>query len=254
MTVSLANPVELTCPCCQGKAISLFPMQGSDENWFVKIACSQCGEQAFFQIESSQSLGFDAVDSQEWLVDSIPKIQQEWAEWVVLKKRYLEQPSLIRSQQSRKINLFLILTIFLGALFFLADQYHLLGVVLEDRKARQNVINQYIIRLAQLPCFSSEMQKQIASVPVHYTPESVYHHNKIQYGETGQYWGKLQIKIHRSNFWFFGWPKKSQLIETLIHEYQHRASPWLGHNARFYQRVQRDTQCALKFWHSSPFL
>ena len=95
------------------------------------------------------------------------------------------------------------------------------------------------------------MMEQIRTIPVHYTPESVYHHNQIQYGETGQYWGKFQIKIHRSNFWFFGWPKKSQLINTLIHEFRHRANPWLGQQPRFHERVQTDTQCALKHWDST---
>ena len=32
--------------------------------------------------------------------------------------------------------------------------------------------------------------------------------------------GNFQIKIHRSNFWFYGQPKKSRLIETLIHEFR----------------------------------
>ncbi|MEC8188546.1 MAG: hypothetical protein VX059_07135, partial [SAR324 cluster bacterium] len=78
--------------------------------------------------------------------------------------------------------------------------------------------------------------------------ERPYHKNRIQYGEAGIYWGEEQIKIHRSNFWFFGYPRKSKLIETLIHELRHRVSPALGHNEMFYQLVNRDTQCALEHW------
>ena len=57
-----------------------------------------------------------------------------------------------------------------------------------------------------------------------------------------------QIKIHRSNFWFFGWPKKTQLLNTLVHELRHRSSPGLGHNLKFFNLVERDTSCVLEYW------
>ncbi|MBF0277122.1 MAG: hypothetical protein HQM13_05000 [SAR324 cluster bacterium] len=238
---------QLTCPQCASKTVSLIPLQGKEESWFAGITCQACGEQAFFQIEAPNLDQADYPDSSEWSHSTFLKLQSEWQEWLVFKRRHLRQAPYV-PRQSIKVSLFLLIVISLGAVFFLVDQYHLLGVVLEDRVSRQQEINQYVSKLSELPCFSSDMLKQIRTVPVHYTPESVYDHNQIQYGETGQYWGKLQIKIHRSNFWFFGWPKKSQLINTLIHEFRHRANPWLGHDARFYERVNADTQCALKHW------
>ena len=227
----------LTCPRCHAQAVMVFPLQAPDAAWFAKITCLRCGEEAFFQVDSYEKAG-----------EGGSSLQKEWEEWVALKKRHLEPLQDKGSGSSFAVNLFLFCFLLLGLGFFLADYYHLRGVVLENRKARQQVIHDYVARLAQLPCFSSEMLQSINHVPVHYTPESVYHREGIQYGETGHYWGKFQVKIHRSNFWFFGWPKKSQLIETLIHEFRHRASPWLGHTALFYEKVQRETQCALKNW------
>ncbi len=175
-------------------------------------------------------------------------LQQEWNEWVALKRRYLSPNYSIRSIQTRRLNIILMSAMIAAALFFLLDQYHLLGIVFEDREARQHTLNQYVTHLTSLPCFSSAMRVKLETIPILYTTESVYRNHEIQYGETGKYWGEFQIKIHRSNFWFFGKPKKSRLIETIIHEVRHRASPGLGHNVRFYQLVQKDTQCALKHW------
>ena len=238
----------LICPLCQSTMVSLTPLQGKDESWFAKIYCHHCGEQAFLQLDLTISQTSDEFDWDNLEGSLLHGLQNEWQEWVNLKKRHLYQQKTHTRQRGKQLSIFLIVAMVFGMLFFLMDRYHLLGVVLENITARQQVIVRYVKQLAQLPCFAEQMLETINTVPVFYTPESVYHHNKIQYGETGFYWGEFQIKIHRSNFWFYGQPKKSLLIETLIHEFRHRASPWLAHNDRFYELVQRDTQCALRYW------
>ncbi len=247
--ITSPNPFQLTCPNCQNTtSISINPIQGKDGFWFASIDCHRCGEHAFFQMDLP---GFDDAPSfyfYSWTEKDLASLQQEWDEWVALKQRHLPLKYPHRSLQNKKLNVLLILGMLAGSLFFLLDQYHLLGVIFEDIEARQRTLNQYVTRLTKLPCFSSVMRVKLETVPILYTTESVYRNHDIQYGETGMYWGEFQIKIHRSNFWFFGWPKKSRLIETIIHEARHRASPGLGHNARFYQLVQKDTQCALRHW------
>ena len=84
------------------------------------------------------------------------------------------------------------------------------------------------------------MKRKIITVSIKYTRESPVNENYIQYGEAGIYWGEEHIKIHRSNFWFFGLPKKNQLLNTLVHELRHRSSPGLGHNTEFYKLVKKD--------------
>ncbi|MCH2296983.1 MAG: hypothetical protein MK441_03625, partial [SAR324 cluster bacterium] len=132
--------------------------------------------------------------------------------------------------------------------FFFIDQMYLLDGIFEKIHSREDIIKGYSSLLMELPCLSQAMKEKLATVPIRYTRERPYHRNRIQYGEAGIYWGEEQIKIHRSNFWFFGYPRKSQLIETLIHEVRHRVSPALGHNETFYQLVKRDTKCALEHW------
>lgn len=241
-------PQTLTCPLCQSDRISLIPLRGKDQSWFARIDCHRCGEQAFFQLDLPTSQSFDELDWDNLKESLLQGLQREWREWVSLKKRHLYRQSPRSPARGKWLSVFLMVAMVFGTLFFLMDRYHLLGVVLENVTARQQVIESFARKLAHLPCFSDQMLEKIQTIPVLYTPESVYHHNKIQYGETGFYWGEYQIKIHRSNFWFYGGPKKSLLIETLIHEYRHRASPWLGHNARFYELVQKDTRCALRYW------
>ncbi len=229
--------------------VFLTPLQGKDGAWFAKIVCHRCKEQAFLQLDLPNSLKFDEHDWANLEESLLLELQKEWQDWVYLKKRHLYPQRSVSPQRGKRLAVFLIVALVLATLFFLMDRYYLLGVGLENITARQQMIEKYAQKLAQLPCFSERMLEKIQTVPVLYTPESVFHHNKIQYGETGFYWGKFQIKIHRSNFWFYGQPKKSRLIETLIHEFRHRASPGLAHNDRFYELVQRDTQCALKYWH-----
>ena len=105
---------------------------------------------------------------------------------------------------------------------------------------------EYSERLLEVPCFPSILKVKIRTVPIRYTRERPVHKNWIQYGEAGVYWGEEQIKIHRSNFWFFGQPKESQLVNTLFHELRHRANPDLGHNPKFMELVEKDTHCSLK--------
>merc|ERR1711991_44648 len=69
--------------------------------------------------------------------------------------------------------------------------------------------------------------------------------NTVRQGFIGE---KSKLKSTGPISGFFGYPRKSQLIETLIHEVRHRVSPALGHNEMFYQLVNRDTQCALEHW------
>ena len=92
------------------------------------------------------------------------------------------------------------------------------------------------------------MKPKLSDVPILYTREHPYHRDLIQYGEAGIYWGEEQIKVHRTNFWFFDLPKRNQLIETLIHEVRHRVSPGLGHSSLFQELVAKDTWCTLENW------
>ena len=132
------------------------------------------------------------------------------------------------------------------ALFFIFDRWHMLDPLVENPAARQQHIMEYAEALLQVPCFPSILKVKIRSVPIRYTRERPVHKNWIQYGEAGVYWGEEQIKIHRSNFWFFGWPKESQFVNTLVHELRHRSNPELGHNPKYMELVEKDTQCALK--------
>ena len=135
-------------------------------------------------------------------------------------------------------------------MFFVLDRWHLLDPLLENHVVRQKLILEYTERLLEVPCLPSIMKVKIRTVPIRYTRELPVHQKRIQYGEAGIYWGEEQIKIHRSNFWFFGWPKNTQLLNTLVHELRHRSSPWLGHNTKFFELVERDIQCVLKHWPS----
>ena len=95
----------------------------------------------------------------------------------------------------------------------------------------------------EVPCLPSIMKIKLTTVPIKYTRERPVHKNFIQYGETGIYWGEEHIKIHRSNFWFFGLPKKNKLLDTLVHELRHRSNPGLGHNSEFNKLVTKDVAC-----------
>lgn len=250
MNDHVSPPIEpvLKCPQCGKTDVVLDTVQGKTQvDWFANLRCLNCREHAFLQIELS--LTSDDEWSPHWTKGQIETLQIEWQEWVAVKKRHLPREYQSPSPQARLYGRFLLGFIVLGTLFFLVDQYHLLGIIGEDIAKRQAIIEQYSQQMVRYPCFSEAMLEKFRTIPMHYTTESVYHHNKIQYGETGWYWGALKIKIHRSNFWFFGWPKKTQLINTIIHEVRHRASPGLGHSPQFYKLVQEDTQCVLQHWH-----
>ena len=62
---------------------------------------------------------------------------------MVLKRRHLRQAP-YAPRQSKKVSMFLLVVIILGAVFFLSDQYYLLGVVLEDRISRQQEVEKYV--------------------------------------------------------------------------------------------------------------
>ena len=127
--------------------------------------------------------------------------------------------------------------------FFILDRWHLLDPILEFPEERQKHIIDLAEVLLEVPCFPSIMKSKINTVPIKYTRERPVHKDFVQYGEAGIYWGEEHIKIHRSNFWFFGLPKKNQLLNTLVHELRHRSSPGLGHNRKFYKLVNKDVEC-----------
>ncbi len=232
------EPASLICPHCQHAPVPLELTQGSDHTWFATCRCPQCGETALLQLDAPPMLPF--------LPEQLDMLQAEWAEWIQMKRLHLYRRA--SPQSSKYTTPFLLLILVVSTSFFLADHFHTLGGFFENPSARQVVVNQYVNRLKQMSCFSDEMKEKFRNIPIKYTAESVYHHSFIQYGETGKYWGEYQIKIFRSNFWFFGWPKQSQLIETLIHEVRHRVSPGLGHSPYFFTLVRRDTACALQRW------
>ncbi|MBF0350450.1 MAG: hypothetical protein HQM11_05430 [SAR324 cluster bacterium] len=183
----------------------------------------------------------------DWLLRELPSLQKEWDEWEKIKKLYLYQQELKKRGLDYKMillagSLFLVLT------FYLSDSAHLLGVWKNPMEFRQQIVNEYVIKLRTLPCFDQGMKNVMLRVPALYTGEDVMHHQSIQYGEAGIYLGQEIIKIYRSNFWFYGSPKKSMLIETLIHEFLHRAKPYWGHQPVFYEKLNKMLYCALKHW------
>lgn len=238
---------EVECPRCKQSDVDIAPVRGKRGDWFVELKCRNCREHAFLQIDVTD-LGEESHNALHWSEDTLKTLQVEWKEWVAMRKRHLPQEYRSLPTQARFSGKILFWLIFLGSLFFVTDQFHLLGLIGEDVSARQTVIDDYAERLSHIPCFSEVMEEKLRTVPIDYTLEGVYGHNKVKYGETGSYFGELRIKIHRSNFWFFGWPKKTQLINTLVHELRHRASPALGHSPLFYELVQEDTQCVLQRW------
>lgn len=260
----------MICPNCHSTSIAKDELEGMEGQWFARLKCLHCREYAFFQIDlpqgglpwgdhspeinSTGQLSAEEASSPLWTQGTETILQSEWNEWLDYKKRYVDKDyqSVLNRKAPRRIaarwNIFLFAFMILGTLFFIVDQYHLLGLIGENIVARQTIIDQYSQKLSKSTCLSIQMKAKVRTVPILYTSESVFRKSSIQYGETGHYWGQIQIKIHRSNFWFFGWPKKSQLIDTLIHEARHRASPNLAHSPNFYQLVDRDHQCVLKNW------
>lgn len=236
----------LQCPRCAHAEVFSQLLAGSDDTYFSRLRCHVCGEHAFLQVDLVRRPPDEDNEFPVWEVNTT-LLQQEWHEWVQWRDQWLDKPRQ-KAVSQRKSLRWVVLFALLLAGFFLLDRYHLLGAFYEDIVYRQTRIDQYSAHIKTLGCLSASMLHKLETVPIHYTAEPVYHHSVIQYGETGSYWGSYAIKIFRSNFWFYGEPKKSLLIETLIHELRHRVNPEMGHSRRFFQLVNRDTQCVLKRW------
>jgi len=241
--------VTLHCPSCGESKFLFVPMSGKNGERFVRIHCHKCQEHLFFQNpELPHNIKSPEDISEQWQTEQINNLQLEWEEWFRWKKRHLDKSSSRKTPLSKYAQWFLALLLGGITLFFVLDRWHLLDPLLENPAARQELITEYAESLLEVPCFPSIMKVKIRTVPIRYTRERPVHKNRIQYGEAGIYWGEEQIKIHRSNFWFFGWPKKTQLLNTLIHELRHRSSPGLGHNLKFFSLVEHDTKCVLTYW------
>ena len=231
----------LECPECGKKDIQSQLWEGQSEEKFLKLACEYCGEQGFFQFNSNPNnneLGPSLITVSEQ--DQI-EIQQDWRDWHNWKRRHLDYFREYGSNWAGKYWWLLLIVILSGWGFFFTDQIHMLKGIFENTESRQDIIQSYAVKLAGLPCLSDSMKAKLSDVPILYTRERPYHRGLIQYGEAGIYWGEELIKVHRTNFWFIGLPKRSQLIETLIHEVRHRVSPGLGHGTFFQELVAKDT-------------
>ena len=236
--------VWLVCPECGSTNLRVTPLSGPDGERFARPWCRDCDEWGFFKIPE---LPHDTAP-ENWPAEIIRSLQQEWREWHQWKNRHLHPQPRLPGPVERWIGRLLTAGILGITLLLVVDRIQLFGVILEDEALRQQHIEDYRQKLLRSPCLSPAMHHTLRNVPIRYTRERAVHGNFIQYGEAGMYWGEEQIKIHRSNFWFFGTPKTAQLVDTLIHEARHRTSLALGHNARFYLLVSRDTDCVLNQW------
>ncbi|MBC8259354.1 MAG: hypothetical protein H8E38_10080 [SAR324 cluster bacterium] len=245
---STDEDVTLHCPSCAEENFKLIPMAGKAGERFVRIQCQNCSEHLFFQIpELPQNINSLEKIPESRKFEQINNLQQEWREWLQWKQRHLDKSAATKPTLSKAAHWLIALLLFAGTIFFVLDRWHLLEPFLENTDTRQQQVMKYAEGLLAIPCFPSNMKVIIRTVPIRYTRERPVHKNWIQYGEAGVYWGEEQIKIHRSNFWFFGWPKVTQLLSTLVHELRHRASPDLGHNLKFYELLERDTKCVLEY-------
>ena len=234
----------LACPECGNTNLRATPLEGPDGERFVRVWCRDCDERGFFEITELP----ENADLEDWPAETVGTLQHEWREWHQWKNRHLHPPPRWPGPVERWLGRLLITGILGVALLLVVDRIQLFGVILEDEIVRQQHIEDYRQQLLRAPCLSPALLRTLRNVPIRYTRERAVHGNFIQYGEAGVYWGEEQIKIHRSNFWFFGTPKTGQLVDTLIHEARHRTSPALGHNARFHLLVNRDTECVLNQW------
>ena len=234
----------LHCPSCGGEEFKVIPLSGKHGEFFVKIFCNNCGEHFFFQTSYSlKNMKESGKADFNINLNNIRFLQTEWNEWFAWKERHLKSKSSNKSLLS-KFSQFCIILFLCGIfLFLILDRLHLLDPFLEFPEARQKHIIDLAELLLKVPCFPSIMKSKINTVPIKYTREPPVHKDFIQYGEAGIYWGEEHIKIHRSNFWFFGLPKKNQLLNTLVHELRHRSNPGLGHNIEFYKLVNKDVEC-----------
>ena len=240
--------LSLQCPACRRRDVKPQPSVGQSGETFLKLHCKVCGENGFFQLSDS----LVAIDSGQLSFTEpfkiLNELQQDWREWYDLKRRHLNQSLAVGPRWLKSSQLLMVMLILGGWGFFFTDQIHLLDGIFENPESRQRQIQLYAARIVDLPCLSETMKTKLLITPILYTRERPYHQDHIQYGEAGVYWGEEQIKVYRPNFWFFGLPRRSLLIETLIHEVRHRVSPALGHNAFFYKLVSRDYKCVLDQW------
>ena len=249
MHTSLEMDVTLYCPSCGEQKFKFAPMMGRKSERFVRIHCQKCSEHLFFQTSDFPEEVNRLKDIPLSLKnEQILNLQHEWDEWVRFKQRHLYKPTTWISPILNNAQWLLALLLSGITIFFLLDRWHLLDPLLENTSSRQKTIIEYTESLMEVPCFPSIMKEKIKTVPIRYTRELPIHRSSVKYGEAGVYWGEEQIKIHRSNFWFFGLPKKTQLLNTLVHELRHRSSPRLGHNFEFFELVDRDLNCVLKYW------
>ncbi len=234
----------LACPECGNANLRGTPLEGPDGERFVRLWCRDCDERGFFELPKLP----DETAPEDWPAEVLQTLQQEWQEWHQWKNRHLHPQNRQPGPVERWAGRLLVAGIVGVALLLVVDRIQLFGVVLEDETVRQQHIEDYRQKLLRSRCLSPGILRTLRTVPIRYTRERAVHGNFIQYGEAGVYWGEEQIKVHRSNFWFFGTPKTGQLVDTLIHEVRHRTSPALGHSAQFHLLVNRDSDCVLSQW------
>ena len=238
----------LQCPSCGGGTVKVRNSHGVAGEIFVEVLCRSCGEKGFFQLIGVENDVLEIERAENPWAELDRVLQKDWNDWHDYKTRHLKPTPVTGGSWFKPANVFFLIMIVGGWSFFFIDQIHLLDGIFENIQIRKAHIQDYTAKLGKLPCLSRAMKEKLKNVPIRYTRERPYHRDRIQYGEAGIYWGEEQIKVHRSNFWFFGAPRESQLVETLIHEVRHRVSPALGHNELFYELVERDTKCSLKLW------
>lgn len=235
--------LNLTCPVCHHQGVLPALWTDKDMSSFLYLRCPRCRELELFPLVSSKDLPHLHNGVFYWDQEFIHNLQKDWFDWWEHKQKYL--PKRPKRPKKWSSHLWVGLFVFLSV-FFLLDWYHLGGAFPHSFLSRQAVVEVYAEKLSEVECLPDNIRNTLKEVEIIYTTEGPFNHGKIQYGEYGRYWGDYRIKIHRSNFWFFGLPKKSQLIETLLHEAQHAVRPYLGHQPPFYQLVRKDTNCALR--------
>ena len=55
-SISLSNDeFSLLCPCCGNNKFYIFPMTGSENDFFLKTFCQKCNEDYFFKLNHNNS-------------------------------------------------------------------------------------------------------------------------------------------------------------------------------------------------------
>ena len=237
----------LHCPTCWGEEFEVIELLGHDGESFFRIICHKCKEHLFFQTSFSFESKKETDNNHNTNIINISFLQKEWDEWVFWKRRHLKSSSTSKTLFPKYTQFCFAFMLCGVIMFFILDRWHLLDPFVEFPKGRQKHILELTELLLEIPCFPKIMKSKILTVPIKYTRERPVHRHFIQYGEAGVYWGEEYIKIHRSNFWFFGLPKKNQLLNTMVHELRHRSSPGLGHTNEFYKLVNKDLECVVTY-------